>query len=215
MSSLYRLAHPLPPSKLDPSSPKHPFLISPFVSPLLFENNSSDARDHLANERTFLSWLKLSVYMAIVSVAIMISFHLKNEPSVMEMRIALPVGLVFWALSFACLGNGCANYVKTVAKYGRRAALVQSGWKTQVVSLDHFPVSNGLGSMRSLDHSGRLGASRIRKSGDTDNPQGLHGCSLCDCRCMCPIPVCKCRCSTIAKPVDRIPPSLPTSSCLM
>lgn len=29
----------------------------------------------------FLSWLKLSVYMAIVSVAIVLSFHLKSEPT--------------------------------------------------------------------------------------------------------------------------------------
>jgi hypothetical protein len=29
----------------------------------------------------FLSWLRLSVYMAIVSVAIVLSFHLKQRPS--------------------------------------------------------------------------------------------------------------------------------------
>lgn len=29
----------------------------------------------------FLAWLKLSVYMAIVSVAIVLSFHLKSKPS--------------------------------------------------------------------------------------------------------------------------------------
>jgi hypothetical protein len=29
----------------------------------------------------FLSWLRLSVYMAIVSVAIVMSFHLKTKPS--------------------------------------------------------------------------------------------------------------------------------------
>lgn len=72
--------------------------------------------------------------MAIVSVAIIISFHLKNEPSPVEKKVALPVGVLFWVLSFACLANGFANYVKTVTKYGRRSALVQSGWKTQVVS---------------------------------------------------------------------------------
>ncbi|KAL8672396.1 MAG: hypothetical protein Q9168_003135 [Polycauliona sp. 1 TL-2023] len=121
------------PIDLDPCSETHPFLTAPFFSPLLFVNNSSDARDHCANERTFLSWLRLSVYMAIVSVAIMISFHLKSQPTDIERRLALPVGLVFWLLSFACLANGFANYVKTVTKYGRRRALVQSGWKTQIV----------------------------------------------------------------------------------
>lgn len=128
--SLTRLIDPVQP---EPNS-KHLFLLPPFVSPLLFPNESSDARDHLANERTFLSWLRLSVYMAIVAVAIVLSFHLKNEPSAIEKRIAVPVGLIFWILSFASLVNGCANYVKTVTKYGRREALVQSGWKTQIVS---------------------------------------------------------------------------------
>lgn len=131
-----RLLQPLSPHPvdLDPTSSTHPFLTAPFFSPLLFPNLSSDARDHCANERTFLSWLRLSVYMAIVSVAIMISFHLKNEPTHIEKQLALPVGLLFWVLSFACLANGFANYVKTVTKYGRRRALVQSGWKTQIVS---------------------------------------------------------------------------------
>lgn len=121
------------PTSPDPASSAHPFLLPPYLTPLLFPNDSSDARDHLANERTFLSWLRLSVYMAIVSVAIIISFHLKNEPSPIEKKVALPVGVLFWVLSFACLANGFANYVKTVTKYGRRSALVQSGWKTQVI----------------------------------------------------------------------------------
>ncbi|KAL8749509.1 MAG: hypothetical protein Q9184_006782 [Pyrenodesmia sp. 2 TL-2023] len=126
------LIHRFGPVEPSPTSSTHPFLLPPFVSPLLFTNASSDARDHLANERTFLSWLRLSVYMAIVSVAIIISFHLKNQPTHMEKRVSLPVGLLFWVLSVACLANGLANYVKTVVKYGRRRALVQSGWKTQV-----------------------------------------------------------------------------------
>ena len=72
--------------------------------------------------------------MSIVSVAIVISFHLKTQPTAVERRVALPVGLLFWMLSLACLISGVANYVKTVEKYSRRRALVQSGWKTQVVS---------------------------------------------------------------------------------
>ncbi|KAF1915257.1 hypothetical protein BDU57DRAFT_499114 [Ampelomyces quisqualis] len=105
----------------------------PFLGVLLFDNVSSDARDHAANERTFLSWLKLSVYMAIVSVAIVLSFHLKSEPSRLEKQIALPLGIVFWILSLLCLASGLANYIETVTRYSRREAVVQTGWKTQVV----------------------------------------------------------------------------------
>ena len=72
--------------------------------------------------------------MAVVSVAIMISFHLKNEASPLELRMSLPFGLVFWLLSFACLIAGLGNYIKTVNRYSRRQALVQSGVGTQIVS---------------------------------------------------------------------------------
>ncbi|KAJ4367374.1 hypothetical protein N0V83_006956 [Neocucurbitaria cava] len=105
----------------------------PLLGVLLFDNVSSDARDHAANERTFLSWLKLSVYMAIVSVAIVLSFHLKSKPSALEKRFAVPLGIIFWILSLACLLSGLSNYINTVTRYSQRQALVQSGWKTQVV----------------------------------------------------------------------------------
>lgn len=110
------------------------FCLPPLFGPLLFDNTDSDARDHCANERTFLSYLRLSVYMTVVSIAIVISFHLKSTPSQLELRIAKPLGLIFWCLSVICLIVGCGNYIKTVEGYGRRAAIVQTGWKTQSVS---------------------------------------------------------------------------------
>lgn len=72
--------------------------------------------------------------MAVVSVAILISFHLKNQPSPLERKIALPFGIIFWFLALACLASGTANYIKTVEKYSKRQALVQTGWKTQMVT---------------------------------------------------------------------------------
>ncbi|KAI9827149.1 MAG: hypothetical protein M1832_005285 [Thelocarpon impressellum] len=112
----------------------HLFLARPILGPLLFDNLDSDARDHCACERTFLSWLRLSIFMAIVAVAIVLSFHLKREPTAIERRMALPLGLVFWLLALSCLVLGFANYIRTVTRYSRRQALVQSGWKTQAVS---------------------------------------------------------------------------------
>ncbi|KAI9789811.1 MAG: hypothetical protein M1816_005728 [Peltula sp. TS41687] len=109
------------------------FLARPLWGSLLFDNLNSDARDHCACERTFLAWLRLSVYMAVVSVAIVISFHLKHRPSKLERRMAVPLGLTFWVLALACLAAGFGNYIKAVTKYSRREALVQSGWKTQTV----------------------------------------------------------------------------------
>lgn len=81
----------------------------------------------------FLSWLRLSMYMAVVAIAIIISFHLKHQPTDTERHVALPFGIIFWLLSLACLVSGLANYIRTVARYSRRMALVQTGWKTQVV----------------------------------------------------------------------------------
>ncbi|PQE03786.1 hypothetical protein CJF30_00006495 [Rutstroemia sp. NJR-2017a BBW] len=109
------------------------FCIAPFFGPLLFDNTDSDCRDHCANERTFLSYLRLSIYMTVVSLAIVLSFHLKSQPSALELRMAQPLGITFWILSLACLALGFGNYMKTVNKYSRRAAIVQSGWKTQSV----------------------------------------------------------------------------------
>ncbi|KAF2667608.1 hypothetical protein BT63DRAFT_426462 [Microthyrium microscopicum] len=109
------------------------FARTPLLGTLLFDNVTSDARDHCANERTFLSWLRLGVYMAVVSVAIVMSFHLKTKPSQAELRVALPFGILFWLLSLACLMSGLANYVRTVMRYSERQAIVQSGWKTELV----------------------------------------------------------------------------------
>ena len=91
------------------------------------------ARDHAANERTYLSYIRLSVYLAVVSVAILINFHLKQQPTDIERRVSRPLGLIFWVLALCCLAAGFSNYVRTVAKYARKAALVQSGLKTQIV----------------------------------------------------------------------------------
>jgi len=116
-----------------PENPLKMFFQQPLYAPLLFSNVSSDARDHCANERTFLSWLRLAVYMAVVAVAIFINFHLKNQPTPLEQRLSHPLGIIFWLLSLACLSSGMANYMQTVTKYARRRALVQSGIKTQLI----------------------------------------------------------------------------------
>ncbi|KAK0641639.1 hypothetical protein B0T16DRAFT_218653 [Cercophora newfieldiana] len=116
-----------------PEIDKSAFCLPPFFGPLIFDNETSDCRDHCANERTFLSYLRLSIYMAIVSVAITLSFHLRKTATEIELRMAKPLGAIFWALSVACLGVGMSNYINTVNKYSRRAAIVQTGWKTQTV----------------------------------------------------------------------------------
>lgn len=48
--------------------------------------------------------------MSIVAVAIVLSFHLRKTASDIELRMATPLGAIFWALSVSCLGVGIANY---------------------------------------------------------------------------------------------------------
>lgn len=50
--------------------------------------------------------------MAVVAVAIVLSFHLKTRPSDAELRMAKPLGLIFWGLSVACLLVGLGNYIR-------------------------------------------------------------------------------------------------------
>lgn len=135
----------------------------------------------------FLSYLRLSIYMSIVAVAIVLSFHLRRTASEAELRMAKPLGAVFWALSVSCLGVGLANYTSmsicarlcwngffflsslfdmaaaitdqtkgTVNKYSRRAAIVQSGWRTQAVSVTPLLASESSDAGRKTTSSMRL-----------------------------------------------------------
>lgn len=49
--------------------------------------------------------------MAIVSVAITVSFHIKGTPSDLERRVAKPLGGIFWVLSVVTLALGAGNYI--------------------------------------------------------------------------------------------------------
>lgn len=60
----------------------------------------------------FLSYLRLSIYMAVVSIAITLSFHVKHQPTNFELRMAKPLGAVFWALSVVMLLLGFGNYIR-------------------------------------------------------------------------------------------------------
>jgi hypothetical protein len=50
--------------------------------------------------------------MSIVAVAITLSFHLKSEATAVELRMARPLGLIFWFLAVACLTLGFGNYIR-------------------------------------------------------------------------------------------------------
>ena len=101
--------------------------------------------------------------MAVVAVAILVSFHLKHQPTAIELKVAAPLGLIFWILALACLGSGLHNYVKTVNHYSTRQAIVQSGLGTQLVCWSSTAV---------------LRLPRLILFA------GLHRDCVCDCRCV-------------------------------
>lgn len=51
--------------------------------------------------------------MAIVSMAMTLSFHLKHQPTKLERQIAKPLGAIFWVLAVLTLTVGIANYIRT------------------------------------------------------------------------------------------------------
>jgi len=73
------------------------------------------------------------MYLCIVSIAIVISFHFKHVPNELERKLSLPLGICFWVLSLTCLFAGLGNYIKAIRMYSKKTALVQSGPKTQFV----------------------------------------------------------------------------------
>ena len=118
-------------------------------------------RDFAANERTFLSHLRLAMYLAIVAVALLAQFHLKDasdpgsgdglgrdkdSTDSLEKRTSLPLGIVFWVLSLGAVTSSVGMYVRSIEGYGRRKAIVQSGWGLQAVSglKTFFDVYHGL-----------------------------------------------------------------------
>lgn len=131
----------------------------------------------------FLSYLRLSVYMAIVSVAMTLSFHLSHQPTDLERRMAEPLGAIFWVLAVLMLGLGIANYIsmsfsdsiilhcffpfivwsdwvkadrteETINLYSQKAAIVQTGWKTQTVCSHVYPFA--LFIEKQASHVGRF-----------------------------------------------------------
>jgi hypothetical protein len=53
--------------------------------------------------------------MAIASIVITMSFHIKRAPTELELKMAKPIGAVFWLLSVMTLLLGVGNYMSEFA----------------------------------------------------------------------------------------------------
>lgn len=96
---------------------------------LTLENKGSIARDHLANERTYLAWLRSSLSLITVGVAVTQLFRLQNtdanEPPTNELikvsELGRPLGGSFIALGIMFLWLGTSRYFhsQSVLSYGQ------------------------------------------------------------------------------------------------
>ncbi|KAG9290398.1 hypothetical protein G9A89_007129 [Geosiphon pyriformis] len=78
---------------------------------LFLENNGSVARDHLANERTFLAWLRTSLSFIGIGLATAQLFRLTNrDHTSIDDRFGQPLGITFIMLGIMFLFFGVTRY---------------------------------------------------------------------------------------------------------
>ncbi|KAK3833410.1 MAG: hypothetical protein JOS17DRAFT_740413 [Linnemannia elongata] len=102
-------------------------LYTDYSPSLTLENKGSIARDHLANERTYLAWLRTSLSLITVGVAVTQLFRLQTtDPSHANQLIRVsdmgrPLGGSFIALGMLFLWLGTSRYFhnQSVLSYGQ------------------------------------------------------------------------------------------------
>lgn len=127
------------------------FFSKPFFSALLFDNQTSEARDLDAAERNFLSWVRLSLVMAVSGTAIMINLRFNDSSSsglpstlsptsapiattlddlqaMLKMKedthYSTPLGIVFYVLSIISLLVAIVTYISTCSGYIKQYIVV-------------------------------------------------------------------------------------------
>ncbi|KAI9018589.1 hypothetical protein CLU79DRAFT_679993, partial [Phycomyces nitens] len=98
-----------------------------YSTSVLLENTASVARDHLANERTFLAWLRTSLSMITVGVAITQLYHLQPTDNQLKPNPGRALGATFVVFSILFLYFGNARY------FHSQVAMTKG----------HFPASRG------------------------------------------------------------------------
>ncbi|KAF9104593.1 hypothetical protein BGX29_001639 [Mortierella sp. GBA35] len=103
-------------------------LYSQYSPSLTLENKGSIARDHLANERTYLAWLRTSLSLITVGVAVTQLFRLQASASGQQSnelkkvsQLGRPLGGTFIALGILFLWLGTSRYFhnQSVLSYGQ------------------------------------------------------------------------------------------------
>ncbi|EIN12482.1 hypothetical protein PUNSTDRAFT_61368 [Punctularia strigosozonata HHB-11173 SS5] len=80
---------------------------------MVLTNSGSVARDHLAGERTFLAYVRTSIAITSMGVALVQLFKLSTEPSTAAHRYARPLGAVIVVVGLMTLLIGIVRYFST------------------------------------------------------------------------------------------------------
>ncbi|GAA5976558.1 hypothetical protein JCM11641_001339 [Rhodosporidiobolus odoratus] len=98
-------------------------------------NEGSTARDYLARERNFLSWIKLATTLAIISAALLIRFQFGKAVFMPQWEIdgEIPLGILFFVATLACLGVGTHSFYTSTSGYSQNKAFVYAGKAVDVL----------------------------------------------------------------------------------
>lgn len=79
-------------------------------------NKGAVARDHMANERTFLAWLRTSLSLTTIGIGIVQLFKLQLKGEYEEMtKFGKPIGAGFFLLGILVLLFGCYRFFNVQA----------------------------------------------------------------------------------------------------
>ncbi|SCV67847.1 BQ2448_5458 [Microbotryum intermedium] len=89
-----------------------------------------------ARERNFLSWIKLSSVLSIISAAILLHLSLGGQKEVPQFALnaAVPLSILFFIAAFSSLFVGVYDTFSVDDKYRRRAGFVYAGRASQLTT---------------------------------------------------------------------------------
>ncbi|GAA5916960.1 DUF202 domain-containing protein [Sporobolomyces salmoneus] len=100
-----------------------------WYKPLRIPNEGSTARDFLARERNFLSWVKLTIYLIAIFAALLLRFQLGQDGRVphFQHNAETPLGVLFFVASLGTAAIGTSSYFGVTRSYFQRKGFAYAG----------------------------------------------------------------------------------------
>ncbi|GAA5830579.1 hypothetical protein JCM5353_002918 [Sporobolomyces roseus] len=97
--------------------------------PLIIPNEGSTARDFLARERNFLSWIKLTLYLIAIFCSLLLRFQL-GQPTIVprfQLDAETPLGILFFVAALAAVTSSISSYYGVTAAYFEKKGFAYAG----------------------------------------------------------------------------------------